>query len=98
MEAPSTTPRTYQQVSQRQLLCAAFPFIPAVDLKSENLSLAAIILKHLKQEDGYFRGLILLNLHMLLLQRRQNHFKKKSGEHPLSGPQKALRTILISNF
>lgn len=55
MEAPSTTSRTYQQVSQRQLLCAAFTFIPAVDLKSENLSLAAIILKHLKRGRRLFQ-------------------------------------------
>lgn len=67
---------THQQVSQCQLLRAAPAFIPAMDLKGQNLSLAAIILKHLKLKDSYFRGLVFLNLHMLLLRTRQSHFKK----------------------
>lgn len=64
---PTLGSRPYQQMSQRQLLCTASAFIPTVYLKSQNLSLAAIILKHLKLKDSYFRGLIFLNPHMLLL-------------------------------
>lgn len=53
----------YQQMPQRQLLCTASAFIPTVDLKGQNLSLAAIILKHLNWK--VVRRLILPNLHML---------------------------------
>ena len=59
--------RTHQQVPQGQLLRAAPALVPTEDLKGQNLPLAAIILKHLKLKDSYFRGLRFLNLHMLLL-------------------------------
>lgn len=37
----------HQQMSQSQLLHAASAFVPTVDLKGQDLSLAAIILEHL---------------------------------------------------
>ena len=58
---------THQQVPQGQLLCTAPALVPTEYLKGQNLPLAAIILKHLKLKDRYFRGLRFLNLHMLLL-------------------------------
>lgn len=62
-----TSHRTHQQVPQGQLLRAAPALVPTEYLKGQNLPLAAIILKHLKLKDSYFRGLRFLNLHMLLL-------------------------------
>lgn len=38
---------THQQMSQSQLLCTTSTFIPTVDLKGQDLSLTAIIFKHL---------------------------------------------------
>jgi hypothetical protein len=63
----------YQQMSQSQLLRTTSAFIPTVDLKGQNLSLAAIILKHLNWK--VVRGLILPDLHMLQFWTRLNHSK-----------------------
>lgn len=38
---------THQQMPQSQLLCTTSAFIPTVDLKGQDLSLTAIIFKHL---------------------------------------------------
>lgn len=58
---------THQQMPQSQLLCTASAFIPTADLKGQDLSLTAIILKHLNGK--VVRGLILLNLHILPLDK-----------------------------
>ena len=58
---------THQQMPQSQLLCTTSAFIPTVDLKGQDLSLTAIIFKHLNWK--VVRGLILLNLHMLPLDK-----------------------------